>query len=109
MKKILLGAVCVFAIGMVAACTNCGVELEEVVDHYVETTQEVETAYGAGTITKLQATSYEEELSESYALISEGSDLCEEDEEAAIDKFDEVEEALDTIDAALALSETSSE
>ena len=84
------------------ACSmTCSGRFENANEHVLETALYVYEARSDGKISADQAVIYQEEIESAYTLTEAGSVLCDSDDAAAAEKFEESENILDTIDDAL--------
>ena len=98
-RKILLFLSAVVLLG--ACSASCGDRFVYVNDHVLDTAQSVYELRSSGNLSVDKAFGYQGEIEKAYILLGEGSDLCECDEEAAADKFDQAEAVLDSVDDSL--------
>ena len=96
MTKNLLVLGSVFLLG--ACAYTCSGQFEDANKHLLTTAESVYAARSSGSITTEESMSYQLRIEDAYTDVSEGSALCDTDEEAAAAKFDEAEDALDAID-----------
>ena len=87
---------------LLGACSSsCSDKFEDLNAHLLESAQSVYSERSLGALSADKAFMYQEEIEEAYALFSDGSALCESNEERAEDKFESAEELLDGLDSTL--------
>ena len=95
-KKILYLAPVVVLLG--ACSASCSDRFAEANDHVLDTAQIVYESRMSGNITADAAYGYQDRLENAYGLIGEGSALCDSDEAAAEETFEEAEGLLDAVE-----------
>ena len=87
---------------MLGACSiSCSDRFTDTNEHLLDTAQIVYETYNNGKTNTEEAFGYQDLVENAYKLTVDGSVLCEIDEVAAVDKFEEANDILDAVEDAL--------
>ncbi len=91
---------------MLGACSlSCSDRFENANQHILDTAQSVYESQSLGEVTTDKAFQYKTQIENAYKATYDGSILCESDEKAAENCFEEAEDILDAIDNVLIINE----
>jgi|GEM_PF-2057847 len=101
-KKIVLLA----SVVILGACSiSCSDKFTNANEHILNTAQSVYELRLAGEVKADKALLYQSEIENAYKYTSDGSVLCDSNEDAAKDKFEDAEDILNAIDNQLSVNE----